>query len=157
MWRWFAGLAAVAVLTVGTAGFVLYRLAIAPSLRLSDANWLAKASPAEHREVAHRALRWGRGVHHDAVLLLGECGGRESVPLLIESLRRFPPAEGLPCTKGHIVQSLESLTGASPGCEHADWARWWENVGRTLPDENFHPRRLPLATAASQASTRAAR
>ncbi len=57
------------------------------------------------RQACHRVLRMREGNHHDAFLMLRECGDLSSVPYLVRALRWHPPvlSGGMECTTVHGI------------------------------------------------------
>lgn len=147
------GLVVVGILS-GIAGLVAYRCWLVPHRKLADLEWLENASAAERRDVAHWVIRWEQGAHHDAFILLTDCGNAKSIPLLIRALRWYPSSDGvMVCTKGHCLDALRTITGHNAGISHEAWAKWWDATGRHYPPEAF-PLKAPVFSSA-QADERA--
>ena len=100
-----------------------------PNKRISSLEWWNSEPPVsceEARETAQRVLRHSFGNHHDACLVLKECGDRESVPYLVEALQWLPPVGPggvMACPRAHCLDALEKITGLDAGTSHEDWVR----------------------------------
>ena len=79
------------------------------------------------RQVCHRVLRMRDGNHHDAFLMLRDCGDLSSVPYLVRALRWHPAgANGMECTTTHGMQALEAITHQHFGLDLNAWEQWSE-------------------------------
>ena len=78
------------------------------------------------RQICHRVLRMRGANHHDAFLLLRDCGDLSSVPYLIQALRWHPvfPDGGMECTTAHGVQALKAITHEDFGFDLNAWEQW---------------------------------
>ena len=104
-----------------------------------DDNFL-KMTPDQHRELAHRVLRYPVGNHHDAFLELEMFGNRDSVPKLISALKWHDPLSSsniMVCTKIHCLEALREITGENNGTSYFKWRSWWRSTGSKLPDSEF--------------------
>lgn len=121
-------------------GLYIYIECWTPYRKLSDIDWNNNASIEEQRKVCHQVIRYWDG--HDAFLRLARIGNAESVPLLIEALRKQPGSDGgqAICTTGHCAEALRALTGEQFGIRWQDWDKWWKTTGNNLPMEHFYPR-----------------
>ena len=74
------------------------------------------------REIAHEILsnRWG---NHDAALFsLIECGSKESIPYLLEHLKKLGKTNNLVTPpRTYIIEALNRITGDSLGFNYEDW------------------------------------
>ena len=93
------------------------------------------------RIACHKILRnWLVG-DHDAFLILGHIGNKDSIPILIHALKwqnwqhkkDMEAGEGVVCTYSHCRESLEKLTGMNYGYDYGTWKNWWKQTGRHLP------------------------
>ena len=125
------------------AGVWFYTVIWEPHRKLyRDEAWLAEASTMEVRSLCHHIIGRRPANPHDAFLHLRHVGNAESVPLLIRALRwqNSRAGELQTCTTVHCVDALRSLTGQDFGYSPEAWTAWWEETGRKLPAEHFHPR-----------------
>jgi hypothetical protein len=102
-----------------------------PNRRLADVAFLERASPAETKSIAERALRTRWGNHHDACLILEKVGDAASVPILIRALASEPPARDdiMECGTVHCLAALRNLTGYDAGSDAQAWQAWWNATG----------------------------
>ena len=81
----------------------------------------------------------GRGPeHNDYFWYYGKYGDEADLPALFYDLKRCPVHhEGdrtwADCQRGHCLDALKRITGASPGDEDDDWAAWWRQKYGTEP------------------------
>lgn len=135
------------VLLAATAGLCYYGVYWRPHQKrtFDDMAWWKVATVEDQRILCHRIITHGIGGPHDAFLHLSSIGDKESVPILISSLRRRvrPDQDELECTDLHCIEALRSLTGEDYGADYRKWEQWWRSTGRNLPNENFHSRPAP--------------
>ena len=92
-------------------------------------------------ELCNAALRSGND--HGACLNLVKNCNKDSIPLIIEALKKYAPDEvdgkiGYECTVWHCLDALESLTGLQ--FDKEQWETWWLEEGKNWPSEKFYPR-----------------
>jgi hypothetical protein len=131
------------IFSIASVVLFLYIETWIPNCKMRDINWYEHASNEELRSVCHKVLRFPIGLHHDAFIILTEVGNKDSVPIIIRSLKwQTPPKENMMvCTTGHALESLRSLTGKEFGFEPKKWEEWWRNTGSKLPATDFFPRK----------------
>ena len=79
------------------------------------------------RQVCHRVLRMGDSNHHDAFLMLQNCGDLSSVPYLVRALRWHPAGpQFMECTTAHGIQALKAITHEDFGLDLNAWEQWSE-------------------------------
>ena len=120
---WLACL--VLVVTTLIVGYAYSRI-WKPHQKMSDTQWLATASPQEQRKTAHQILRLPVGNHHDAFLVLILHGTEESVPYLLNRLKKYADGDFIECSHDHCVAALRRITGLDAGYRYADWKRTLE-------------------------------
>lgn len=80
---------------------------------------------------------------HDAYIFFGRVGCKPAVPLMIRALSEFESAakagEAMICTSAHLHHALIAQTGEDFGYDRAAWQKWWDQVGKSLPDDHFDP------------------
>jgi hypothetical protein len=81
--------------------------------RMHDLLWRRGASQDELRRTAQRSLGWPLGDPHEAFLVLGSIGTRESIPAIRARLRWRPSGPFAPCTWGHGDEALERIVTRS--------------------------------------------
>jgi len=91
--------------------------------------------PRELIDAAYRALRLPIIFDpHDSYIAILEYGGPDSVPHLLEGLRKQPETHGvMGCTKSHCLEALSKLTGENCGDNYRDWEAWWNRTGNQIP------------------------
>jgi len=142
-WKIAAATAAVlALLALLALAVQRHMVAAARAEKFCDAKWVHVASPeeldewrawfeglapAEKRTLAHEALARAGADEHDAFLVLVEHGTEESVPLLLDWLKKQADLEkgtGILCTRDHCLEALMGITGMDLGCNYSDWQDW---------------------------------
>jgi len=78
-----------------------------PNRRISDLDYLNRASPDELRDTAHQVLRFPWGNDHDACLVLFGVGDESSIPYLQRAIRRWhSDGDTADCTLSHCRDAL---------------------------------------------------
>jgi hypothetical protein len=95
---------------------------------LNQSSYGLQYKPDVARQACHRVLRMREGNHHDAFLMLRDCGDLSSVPHLVRALRWHPalPSGGLVCTTAHGLEALKAITHEDFGLDLNAWERWSE-------------------------------
>jgi hypothetical protein len=107
---------------------------------------------------------------HDAYIFFGRVGCKAAVPLMIRALSEFERAakagKEMTYTSAHLHHALIAQTGEDFGYDRAAWQKWWDQVGKNLPDDHFDPesnskkranqRLEPTPTAVTPAASAAA-
>ena len=80
---------------------------------------------------------------HDAYIFFGRVGCKAAVPLMIRGLSEFESAakagKDMICTSAHLHHALIAQTGENFGYDRSAWQKWWDQVGKDLPDDHFDP------------------
>lgn len=87
---------------------------------------LTKAERWE-KEALEKEILLGKNLH-EGPTELAAYGDINSVPVIIQVLKKYPPNERgvMICTASHALGALYKLTGANPGIRYEDWKAWWE-------------------------------
>jgi hypothetical protein len=91
-------------------------------------------------------LRNPKGDSHDDYASAIYIGNEQTVPLLLERLRRDygatepipPPGRqfGFVCTQVHLVEALRTITNTDQGMFYPRWAKWWD-ANHGLPRDTW--------------------
>ena len=86
---------------------------------------LFPADPLYLAAVRGYVARYGPG--HNEYFFYSKYGGESDLPMLLCSLKSFGESKGpFICSRAHCVDALRSITGATPGHNYSDWAKWWK-------------------------------
>jgi hypothetical protein len=129
-------LAALTILLSGGFCLCFYALVWKPCQQYKSLSWWEKASMEERRLLCHRVVSYRIADPHNAFMSLIEIGNWESVPILIEGLKRLNPSSSNDntrthtCTEGLCESALGSITGEDYGLDWRMWRKWWTSKGK---------------------------
>jgi hypothetical protein len=95
-----------------------------PHKKITDESWLKSTSPVERIRLAHTILKQPIGNHHDALIIVLRGGKKDSIPYLLNYLKRQEDINSggfIICTRSHCIDALKKITGKDLGWNYNDW------------------------------------
>lgn len=68
------------------------------------------------------------GPGHNEYIFFCQHGRESDIPALLYGLKSMGETtnSAIGCTRAHCLEALQSVTGAKPGINYSDWAKWWK-------------------------------